>query len=415
VYKVFSRKGMELNGYIETDLSLKGRQSDAMAGRYEKLNNKGILKLRNIAFSSDDYPKPFILKTGNFRFDQEKVWFDDFLVNYGVSDFRLKGSTLNTISYLMSQGKALKGDFRMNSELIDADEFTYFAPSKGSTNAKSANSGVVIIPRDLDVDFDATVKQTRFQGLDIRDLHGEIDIKEGILALSNSGFTLAGCTVNMDATYGSITPEKAFFDFRMKAEDFDIKRAYNEVALIRELATSAGSAEGIVSLEYALKGRLNGEMYPIMPSLEGGGVISLNKVKVNGLKLFNDISKSTQREGIANPDMSKVDIRSTIKNNIITLEQFKFKVSGLRLRISGSTTLDNQLNLRIRIGLPPLGIFGIPLKITGSADNPKIRYGRGKGDEDLPDSEYSDELPPEMLQRIKNARDEGGDDNEPVK
>ena len=417
VYKVFSQKGMDLDGYIETDLTLKGKQSDATTGHIERLHNRGTLKLRNIALRSEDFPKPFIIKTGDFRFDQDKIWFENFLATYGASDFRLKGALKNTISYMLSQGGTLQGDFTLKSNFIDVDEFMAFAPSDTDpAEAKPAETGVVIIPRDLDIDFKAEIKRTSFQGLDIKDLKGEIDLKEGILVLSETTFNLIGCNVGMDATYGSVTPVKGFFDFQVKAEDFDIKRAYNEVAMIREMAPSAGKAEGIVSLDYKVKGMLNADMFPVLPSLEGGGVVSIKKVKVYGLKLFNDISKGTQKEGISNPDMSKVDIKSTINNNVVTLEQFKFKVKGIRVKISGTTTFDNKLNMKIRLGMGPFGIIGIPMKILGTTDNPQIKYGRGKESDELKDEDYTDELPKEMLDRIKNAKEDDGDDEpEPMK
>ena len=417
VYKVFSQKGMDLDGYIETDLTLKGKQSDATSGHIERLHNRGTLILRNIALRSEDFPKPFIIKTGDFRFDQDKIWFENFLATYGASDFRLKGALKNTISYMLSQGGTLQGDFTLKSNFIDVDEFMAFAPSDNDqAEAKPAETGVVIIPRDFDIDFKAEIKRTSFQGLDIKDLKGEIDLKEGILVLSETTFNLIGCNVGMDATYGSVTPVKGFFDFQVKAEDFDIKRAYNEVAMIREMAPSAGKAEGIVSLDYKVKGMLNADMFPVLPSLEGGGVVSIKKVKVYGLKLFNDISKGTQKEGISNPDMSKVDIKSTINNNVVTLEQFKFKVKGIRVKISGTTTFDNKLNMKIRLGMGPFGIIGIPMKILGTTDNPQIKYGRGKESDELKDEDYTDELPKEMLDRIKNAKEDDGDDEpEPMK
>jgi len=417
VYKVFSQKGMDLDGYIETDLTLKGKQSDATTGHIERLHNRGTLKLRNIALRSEDFPKPFIIKTGDFRFDQDKIWFENFLATYGASDFRLKGALKNTISYMLSQGGTLQGDFTLKSNFIDVDEFMAFAPSDNDqAEAKPAETGVVIIPRDFDIDFKAEIKRTSFQGLDIKDLKGEIDLKEGILVLSETTFNLIGCNVGMDATYGSVTPVKGFFDFQVKAENFDIKRAYNEVAMIREMAPSAGKAEGIVSLDYKVKGMLNADMFPVLPSLEGGGVVSIKKVKVYGLKLFNDISKGTQKEGISNPDMSKVDIKSTINNNVVTLEQFKFKVKGIRVKISGTTTFDNKLNMKIRLGMGPFGIIGIPMKILGTTDNPQIKYGRGKESDELKDEDYTDELPKEMLDRIKNAKEDDGDDEpEPMK
>jgi AsmA protein len=414
VYKVFSQAGMELDGYLETDFSLKGRQSDAMSGRIAKLNNHGTLKLRDIAMTSVDFPKPFIIRTGDFRFEQDKVWFDNFLATYGTSDFRLKGALKNTISYILSQGKILEGNFRLQSNHINVDEFMAFASADTAvSDAKPAASGVVIIPRDLDIDFKAEIKRTSFQGLDIKDIKGEIDLKEGILVLTGVSLNLIDCIVGMDATYGSVTAEKGFFDFHVKAENFDIKRAYNEIAMIREMASSAEKAEGIVSLDYSVKGMLNADMFPVMPSLEGGGVVSIKKVKVYGLKLFNDISKGTEKEGIKNPDLSKVDIKSTIKNNTVTLEQFKFKVKGIRVKISGTTTFDSKLNLKVRLGLGPLGIVGIPMKITGTMDNLKIKYGRGKESEELTDDDYTDELPKEMLDRIKNAKTDDGNDDDP--
>jgi AsmA protein len=276
------------------------------------------------------------------------------------------------------------------------------------------SSGVVMLPRDLDIDFDAAIKKVTFEGLDINDLKGKVTLHDGVLVLSKTAFELIGCNVKLDATYSSISPTKAFFDFQVDARDFDIKRAYNEVAMIKEMVPSAGKAEGIVSLDYAVKGRLGADMMPVLPSLEGGGVVSVKKVKVYGLKLFNDISKGTEKEALNNPDLSKVDIKSTIKNNTVTLEQFKFKVKGIRVRIEGTTTFDSRLNLKVRIGLGPFGIIGIPMKITGPMDNLKIKYGKGKEkEEDLTDSDYADELPKEMLERIKNAKEDPGDEDEP--
>jgi AsmA protein len=89
-----------------------------------------------------------------------------------------------------------------------------------------------------------------------------------------------------------------------------------------------------------------------------------------------------------NPELSKVEIKSSIKNNIITLERFKFKFAGFRPRIEGTTSLDGRLNIKMRLGLPPLGIFGIPMTITGNKDNPKVKIGRKS--EDLQETEDKD-------------------------
>ena len=102
--------------------------------------------------------------------------------------------------------------------------------------------------------------------------------------------------------------------------------------------------------------------------------------------MFGAVSKKTGKDAIKNPNLSQVDIKTTIKNNIISIERFKFKVAGFRPRIEGTTSFDGGLNIKMRLGLPPLGIIGIPLTITGTKDNPKVKIGRKT--EDLQETEY---------------------------
>jgi len=109
---------------------------------------------------------------------------------------------------------------------------------------------------------------------------------------------------------------------------------------------------------------------------------------MKGFKLLNVVSAKTENPDIKDPDISKVNIKTTIKNNIVTVERFKFKVSGFRLRFEGQTSLDGKLNLKMRVGLPPLGIIGIPIRVLGTQENPDIQLG--KKSEDLEETEYVD-------------------------
>lgn len=106
------------------------------------------------------------------------------------------------------------------------------------------------------------------------------------------------------------------------------------------------------------------------------------------MKMFNAVSKTTDYESIKNPELSKVDIKTTVKNNIITIDRFKFKFAGFRPRIEGTSGLDGRLNIKMRLGLPPLGIIGIPLTVTGTNNNPKVKVGKqGEEIEETQDTE----------------------------
>ncbi|WP_264536136.1 AsmA-like C-terminal region-containing protein [Flavobacterium sp. N1736] len=398
IYKVFSQKGLDLDGFVKADLVLKGKQSDAEKGNYSKLHNKGTLELRNIGIASEYLPKKFIIKEGIFKINQDKMSFNNFLAAYGQSDFKMNGYLQNVFNYVTTKTGVLKGSFTVSARYINVDEFMSSTPANTSVTEtktetpalqnEAKQTGVIIIPTNLNLQLMANAQKVYFDKLILQNASGNLKMTKGKLSMQNTGFNLIGCNVAMNANYQAVTPQKANFDYSIKASDFDIKRAYNEIEVFRKMASAAEKAQGIVSLDYQLKGRLNGNMDPVYPSLVGGGTLAVKDVKVRGLKMFNAVSKETSSDAMKNPDLSKVEIKSKIKNNIITVERFKFKFAGFRPRIEGTTSLDGKLNLKMRLGLPPLGIFGIPLTVTGTQNSPKVKVGRKTEDlEETKDTE----------------------------
>ncbi|MFI5140322.1 MAG: AsmA family protein, partial [Sphingobacteriales bacterium] len=97
IYQVFGIKGYNVNGLITANLNLKGKQSDAVAGNYDKLANSGTMVVKDIALSSDLFPKPFMIKNGTFSFNQDKMNFDAFKGTYGKSVIILNGALSNVL------------------------------------------------------------------------------------------------------------------------------------------------------------------------------------------------------------------------------------------------------------------------------------------------------------------------------
>lgn len=400
IYKVFSTQGLDLEGYAKVDVVFKGKQSDATNGRYAQLDNKGTMELRNIKTTSEYLPKPFVINEGVFQFLQDKMSFTNFKATYGKSDFSMNGFMENVINFALSDNAILKGNFSVSSDFIDVDEFMSQTITADASVKKDsvvvvtvAEAGVIQIPKNFNLNLKAIAKKVHFNDLEVQNLNGSVGVNKGQLTLKNTVFSLVGTKVQMDADYKDESAKKADFNFAVKAYDFDIKRAYKEVKMFREMASAAESAEGIVSLDYKIGGKLDKDMSPIYPSLQGGGVLSVKNVKMKGFKMFNAVSQKTETTALKDPDISKVDINTTIKNNLITIERFKFKVAGFRPRIEGQTSFDGKLNIKMRLGLPPLGIIGIPMKITGTQDNPKVSLGNKT--EDLDEQEYQEgEIPP---------------------
>ncbi len=383
IYQVFARKGLDVSGLVKADLSLNGRQSYATTGQYNKLDNKGTLILKNIKANTAYLPKPFYLKEGNFEFENEKMWFRKFYATYGKSDFSLNGYLLNTINYFIERKGTLHGNFALHSNYILVDEFMALKSGENEDKslaieyAKAENpksSGVVIVPKNLDVSLEVNAKRVGFKGLDINQLQGMAAVKSGQIYLKNTSFDIIGSRMNIDARYQDESPLTANFDVAFKVKDFNVQRAYKEIDMVREMATSAKNVSGIVSLDYKLKGDFDQNMNPIYPSLEGGGVVNLRDVAVKNLKMLSVIGDNVGADAFNNPDMKGVNIETHIKNNLIHINEFKFKVSVLRPSISGTTSFNGLLDILVKVGLPPAGWIGVPVAVTGTSDKPKIKF-----------------------------------------
>ena len=206
------------------------------------------------------------------------MWFDQFKAAYGKSTFTLNGYLSNVINYALKENEPLKGNFKCTSAYLLVDEFMAYAGDT-ATAADTTATGVVLVPANLSLVFNADVNKLAYNGLELEDFIGEMAIDSGKIKLKQAGFNIIGAPVIMDAEYGSLSPVKAYFNYHINAKEFDIKRAYNEIKLFRDLATSAAGAEGIVSLDYTLGGKLGADMHPLYPSLKGAGVLSVKKVK----------------------------------------------------------------------------------------------------------------------------------------
>jgi AsmA protein len=378
IYKVFSQKGWDVKGTVQTDFALEGNQADAVAGSYSKLHNKGTVKLNSLLVYSDLYPLPFLIDNGLFRFNQDELLFENFRTTYGKSVVVLNGSFSNLFNYIARNGP-LKGDIQLQSHYLLLDELMNYNPdniSETDSSSTAGDSGVIMVPADLAIKFTTDVNAVDYNKLHITSVKGNMMLRDTQLRINNTGFEMAGAKTTMDGSYKTLSANRAWFSYHIKIDEFDVSKMYNEVELFRQLVPAAASARGIISLNYALEGKLGSDMYPILPSLKGGGVLAVKDVKMKGFKFFSAMSKETGKSEINDPDLKKIDFKTSIKNNVVTLEKTKIKVAGFRIRVQGQTSLDGQIKFNCRLGLPPFGIIGIPIKATGTGENPKITVGK---------------------------------------
>ena len=378
IYKVFNNSIPGMSGYIKANLHLKGRQSDALNRRYTQLYNQGTLTVKDFIARPEGMAKPLQIKKGVFRFDQDKMWFEQFIIQYGRSKMYMNGYMQNVPGYLFLDDAVLAGAFNLYTDFVDfnewmpADQPVVNTSSVGTTSS----SGPLVIPSNLNLKVTAVVNHILFNGVHIRNNKGSLLLHNGKLSLQEVECQLAGSQLQLNANYSNKGLKRALFDVSFTVKNAFIEKLYDSVGLFREMMTSAAKARGMISIDYQLKGALNSMMQPIYPSLEGSGVLSVHNAKFKGFRLLNAVSKATGKDSLANSSVSKVELRTSIQKNVISLERVKMKMAGFRLRLEGQTSFDGHVKFKMRLGLPPLGIIGIPISITGTQNAPKVKVGK---------------------------------------
>lgn len=388
LYKIFRVDGYNIDGQIDTDFFMRGVASDLMNGRLNNVESKGKMSVKDIYVTTDILPYPLHLYQGVFTFDKDKMRFNNFKAKYLSSDLTLNGYFLNMLNWFMMPNQTLQGAFDLKVPYIDVDEWMVFNDATVDTNEVS--TGVVVLPGDMKLSFTASVDKIKFKDLVLNKFKGEVSLADSTLNLKETGFEIAGAKVLMDGMYKSLDYHSAQFEYKVKADSFDIQKGYQSIPIFRELAPAAKNAYGLIGLDYELAGKLNADMFPDLKTLKGGGVISVKDVKLMGFKLMNAVSKSMENDNLKDPNVKGINIKSSIENSLITIDPVKMKIAGFRPKFQGQMTMGGKLQMKGRIGLPPLGIFGIPFNISGTSDNPIVQFKRGPDNKPLTEKDDSD-------------------------
>jgi len=377
LYAFFGIEETEIDGYLLTDFQLEGSQKDAQSGNFNKLNNSGRIEAENIIVFTSFLPAPLKIEKGVLDFSQEKINMENIQFDFKGNQVLINGYVTNYLDYFFEPEGLIQGKLNFKSSYINLDDFMFFAEETEETTESSPKvTGVILPPKNLAISLAAQVDSVSFKKLKLRDFKGEVSTAPGEIRLKDTSFGVADGIIQMNSTYRATDPFEAEFEYEVKAKSFNIQKAYQEIDIFRELVSFAEYAQGDASLDYKLAGRLDANMYPILPSIEGGGTLGLNKVKMMGFKLMNSIAKETENEELTDPELSDVVIKTSIDNNLITIPRTKMKIAGFRPRFEGQVSLDGDMSIGVRLGLPPLGLLGIPMKITGNYEVYDMKIGK---------------------------------------
>jgi AsmA protein len=380
--QVYPLEGIQLAGIIDAQLKTSGLLSDLENGNYSKVSSTGTMSFNNINISGTRIKNPVSISNALLTFTPAKIILENLEGKLGKSNVKIKGEISNYMAFATQSKDLVKGDLDLSCDTLDINEWmppAQTATGKPVAAADTTHSKLTVIevPKNVDFVFDSEIQGLKYEDLKITDMKGEITVKDGVLSLHETGFNSISARFSLSGSYNTRDIAHPVFDFDMDVKDLDIHRAYQEIGLMRQLAPSAANTYGKFSVTYKLQGELTKDMQPKLETLTGGGIMRIAEAKINGMKMFDEISKSAKKKEINDPHLKDFEMVTEIKDGKIIVKPFSIKVSGFDADIEGVNTMSGMINYLVKIELVPLTKIKIPFHVTGRYDNPKVALGKG--------------------------------------
>lgn len=384
-------EGLSYQGKVEGDLQIAGRVSQFEASNAENIQANGSVGVSAFELTNDSLPVPVTIDLMKLNFTPRQVDLESFSMKMGQSDIQATGSIANFVSYAFADAK-LKGQFNLQSERLDLNPFMSAEPEQQAETASEEPLAVVAVPTNVDMAINATVGQVNMGEHTLTNLVGGLLVNNGAITMKGVKLEMLGGKVSLDGQYAAPTTEKADVDLQVGLQNFEISKLVGSFETIKTIAPIAEGASGIVGANFSLKTPLLADMSPDMTKLYSKGVLKTNGVTV-APKFMSKVADVLKNDSYKQLSLGNSDLSYEVKEGRVYLDPFDVNVAGTKANISGSTGIDQTLNLDLKSAVPlsnvqatnllsQLGVakggkVDLTAKIEGTFTNPKVSTSLG--------------------------------------
>jgi hypothetical protein len=362
-------QGESYAGKLDADIALKGRMSSIEKEKYEDFNANGTLKLVEMLYKSPDLPDAVNVKTMLFRFSPKNLALEKFDAKTGKSDFQVNGTIDNYLGYFF-RDELLKGSFNFNSNQIDLDQLmgTSNAPAKTAEAKAPAESSAepLLIPDNIDFNLNAKINTLKFNGIDLKNVQGNVKVKEEIASLNDLTMNTMGGFVGLTGSYNTQNHDKPKVDIRYILKELDIAQLVANFVTIEKLAPIAKYTQGKISSTFNMNTFLSPSLEPIYSSLTGGGDLSSSKIVISGFEPLKKISQELKMEKLATQTIDNFKVKFKFENGKVAVNPFDVKLGNIVTNISGTSSIEQDVDYALKMNVPKEDIPASMLKLVES-------------------------------------------------
>ncbi len=386
VKNVYPLEDMALNGVLKANMSLGGRLSYLDNEQYERFAANGDISLRNMQLQMEGIPEVKIEKS-TLSFTPRYLNLSETQVLIGENDLTADCRFENYMAFAL-KGKTLKGQLNLKSKHMnlndfmggDEEEAVEEQPAEQEDNAPATEAeeegGVIVVPENIDFNMNVDMAEIIFNEINLRDLKGQLKVKDGTADMSNLSANTMGGSVVINGAYSTAqNANEPELDAAFALNDLSFAQTFKELALIQKMAPIFEKLGGNFSGKIAVDTKLDSVMSPQLSTLTASGSLNTRNLNLSGVDIIDKIADATKHEELKDITVKDLNVDFTIKDGRIATKPFDIKMGSTTLSLNGTTGLDQTIDYAGKLILPEgaaKGISTIDLKIGGKFNAPKI-------------------------------------------
>ncbi|MDX9880509.1 MAG: AsmA-like C-terminal region-containing protein [Prolixibacteraceae bacterium] len=351
--KTIPMEGVDLQGKLNADLALEGRQSDIGNSAYDRFKSNGRIILDHFVYRSEALKQPLNIQSGVVQFTTPKVEVKSLNGNIGQSHFSMSGYLTDYLPYFLKNG-TLRGDFTLNSDFINLTELAAIrlpqiekepGPAVVQPSVPATDSILAFhVPGRMDMKFRSAIKQAVFDRMEMKQISGLIAIHDQTLELTNLDMEMLQGKLTVNGSYTGNEQMQPDFDFKLNVENFDVQSAYQSLNMIRRYLPIAARSQGKISTRFSLKGKMNEKLELISSSLDGSGLFNTQQLMVVDNPTFSQLKGIIKSEKLKNVRVDDFTARFSVDKGNLEVNPFKTRIADQEATIQGTVSVKSELD-----------------------------------------------------------------------
>ena len=217
----------------------------------------------NSVFEMSDLSEAVIIPDISLTYGEPGLHIENSQITLGNSDFELDGDLTNLYEHFKN-GDLLIGEFNFTSSYTDVNQLMDIFNGMGTEEEEvaAADSTEVeddpfMVPMGVDIILHTDIRNAIAGEMEIRNVGGDLTIKDGVLVLQEMGFTSDAAEMQLTALYKSKRRNHLYAGFDFHLLNIDIAEMIKIIpdldTIVPMLKEFAGNAEFHFAAETNLK------------------------------------------------------------------------------------------------------------------------------------------------------------------